>query len=40
MLFKGMKNYREGGFEDLCVYANNVLHEFEIETVQILGDRP
>ena len=39
-LFKGMKTYREGGFEDLCDYTNNVLHDFEIETVKILGDQP
>lgn len=38
-LFKGMKNYREGGFEDLCDYANNVLHEFEVEAIGIV-DQP
>ena len=31
-----MKNYREGGFEDLCDYTNNVLHEFEVEAMGIL----
>lgn len=36
-LFKGMKTYRESGFEDLCDFANNILHEFEVEAVQILG---
>jgi hypothetical protein len=35
-LFKGMKTYREGGFEDLCDYANNVLHDFEIEAMGII----
>jgi hypothetical protein len=35
-LFKGMKTYREGGFEDLCDYANNVLHEFEVEAIGIV----
>ena len=37
-LFKGMETYREGGFEDLCDYANNVLHDFEVEAMGILGD--
>lgn len=37
-LFKEMKTYREGGFEDLCDYANNVLHDFEVEAMGILGD--
>ena len=37
-LFKGMKTYREDSFEDLCDYANNVLHDFEVEAMGILGD--
>jgi hypothetical protein len=28
-----MKTYREGGFENLCDYANNILHEFEVEVI-------
>ena len=35
-LFKGIKTYREDSFEDLCDYANNVLHEFEVEALGIL----
>ena len=35
-----MKTYHDTIFEGLCDYANNVLHEFEIETVKILGDQP
>ena len=31
-----MKTYREGGFEDLCDYANNVLYEFEVEAIGIV----
>ena len=37
-LFKGMKSYHDTSFEGLCDYANNVLHEFEVEAVKILGE--
>lgn len=38
MLFKGMKTYHDTSFEGLCDYANNVLHDFEVEAMGILGD--
>ena len=35
-LFKGMKTYHDTSFEGLCNYANNVLHDFEVEAMGIL----
>lgn len=32
-LFKGMKTYHNISFEGLCDYANNILHEFEVEVM-------
>jgi hypothetical protein len=37
MLFKGMKTYHDLNFNNVCDYANNVLHEFEVEAIGIVN---
>jgi len=34
-----MKTYHDTSFEGLCDYANNVLHDFEVEAIGIIDGR-